>query len=338
MATIPKKVVPFQRIIDALLDENIKFPPTYLHRFSDIGGEELAAVKDIWLQVKPARRLELMQELEDFIEIDTLVSFDTFAEFGLQDPDPAVRVVSTRMLWETQEDRLAAVFLNMLQNDSEETVRAVAASALGQFIYLGELEEFEPEMLASVEEQLLKTARGDEPVLVRRRALESLGFSSRSEVPDLIQASYDSNDSQWLSSALFAMGRSMDPRWEAAVMEMLHNPDSDVQLQAVRAAGQLDLALAREMLLEMLQDDELDEEVAKAAIWSLSQIGGEGVRERLEEILAAAEDEVEVEYLERALENLTFTEDFEIFDMFDFDSDSNELDDLLDDDQDKPTA
>ena len=58
--------------------------------------------------------------------------------------------------------------------------------------------------------------------------------------------------------------------------------------------------------MEMLKDT--DEDIRMASIWSLSLIGGEGVRRALEGLLKTTPDEAEVEFIEFALENLAFAE------------------------------
>jgi len=63
-----------------------------------------------------------------------------------------------------------------------------------------------------------------------------------------------------------------------------------------------------EVPLRLLEDED-DDEVSGAAIWSLSQIGGEDVRTYLENLLDQSEDEEQTEFLEEALDNLSFTED-----------------------------
>jgi hypothetical protein len=68
-------------------------------------------------------------------------------------------------------------------------------------------------------------------------------------------------------------------------------------------------------------EDETDDDVFQAIIWSLSQIGGEDVRTYLETLLADAEDDDVIEYLEDALANLSFTEDMEQFDLLAVDPD-----------------
>jgi len=327
-----KKNVPFNQVITALLDNNQPFSPTFLHRFSDINPEDLAELKDAWLQVNPDRRAAVLEDLEELAESDTLVNFDDFSRSVLDDPNPRARAAAIRLLWECEDTRLVPVFIRMMEHDEDLVVRASAATALGLFIYLGELEEISDTILKKVEESLLSTVASQEPALVRRRALESLGFSSRPEVPAIIEKAYQDGDKEWQASALFAMGRSADSRWERSVLDRLDDSEADVLLEAVRAAGALELDAARQDLLELLASNaETDEEVTAAAIWSLSQIGGGNVREALEALMEHTDDDDLAEYIEQALDNLNFTEEFPAFSMLDFDpQDKDQLDQIID--------
>jgi hypothetical protein len=79
-------------------------------------------------------------------------------------------------------------------------------------------------------------------------------------------------------------------------------------------------------LLNLLEE-EFDEVIAGAAIWSLSQIGGEDVRLYLQNLLDNIEDDGQAAFLEEALDNLAFTEDTAIFDLLAIDADDvDELD------------
>lgn len=316
-----KKNVTIQQVLTALLDREHVFPPAYLHQFSDLEGADLEALRSIWPQVHPQRRYSLLEDLEELAEVDTLVSFDQIARLGLTDTDPRVRTVAIRLLWEDEDPRLVPIFLQRLFNDEDTGTRAAAATALGQFIYLGEIEEIEASLLNQVEDALLGVLNSEEEALVRRRSLESMGFSGRPEVPPLLRQAYNSGDPDWMSSALFAMGRSADPAWTPEVKRMLRHAKVNVQLEAVRAAGELQIDTARRALLDLLEEEAQDSEVRPAVIWSLSQIGGDEVRETLEQILEETDDDEEAEWVEKALENLTFTEDVDILNqmnMFDF--------------------
>jgi HEAT repeat protein len=311
--------ISFEQVIAALLDMNTPFSPTYLHRFSDLEGTDLAAFKRVWPSVNTTRRQSLLEDLEELSEIDTVVLFDNVARVALNDVEPTVRSLAIRLLWECTDKTLVNLYITMMEKDSSVDVRATAASALGNFVYWGELEELPAALLHQVEEALLKVAQGQDEALVRRRAIEALGYSSREEVHGLIQKAFDTADTDWIASSLLAMGRSYDKAWEQPVRRMLIHPQANVQLEAVRAAGELELETARRALLDILDDEAQDPETRLAAIWSLSQIGGEGVRETLETILEETEDDEEAELVENALDNLSLTETGQGLDMLNID-------------------
>ena len=116
---------------------------------------------------------------------------------------------------------------------------------------------------------------------------------------------------EWKASALFAMGRSADPRWKNDILENISEDNPEIQAEAIRAAGQLELRNARPALLELLKNHfELDIDLRSIIIWSLSQIGGKNVRKTLERILEETDDDDEALFIDNALENLDFTESF----------------------------
>jgi hypothetical protein len=54
-------------------------------------------------------------------------------------------------------------------------------------------------------------------------------------------------------------------------------------------------------------------------VWALSRIGGEGIRAKFEELLEIEEDDEEVEFIEEAMDTLSFTEDMGSFSLIDVD-------------------
>ena len=72
----------------------------------------------------------------------------------------------------------------------------------------------------------------------------------------------------------------------------------------------------------MLEEEDEDQ-VSSAAIWSLSQIGGEDVRVYIQGLLDVAEEDEVVEFLEEALENLDFTDELDRFDLLAVDPDTD---------------
>jgi HEAT repeat protein len=309
----------FQSILDALLSGK-EFPRRYLQEFSDIGTLELKTLLDVWPQVKPSRKLTLLEELDALAENDTLVSFDDVARALLTDPEPEVRTRALRLLDEYEDPKVVPSYLDMLKNDPDLSVRVEAANALHLFVDLGELEEIPANIYHQVEDALLASAASEDNVRVRRAALESLGYSSRPEVATLIDSAFHREDPAWQTSSLVAMGRSADERWTDAVTRSLVHVDDRIRKAAVQAAGELSLQAARPILLKMLGEEE-DATILSAVIWSLSQIGGEDVRTYLENLLDQLEDDEQIAFLEEALDNLAFTEDLDRFDLLAFDPD-----------------
>lgn len=319
----------FQSVIDALLDSGKPFPKKYLQFFSDIDSASLQLLLDAWPRVSLTRKRTLLADLDQLLVEDSLVSFDDLARALLTDLDAPVRAGATRLLAECGDQKLLPLYEKIIAGDPSPEVRAEAAHSLGFFVALGELEQISEAALRRAEESLLAAAR-DDNVEVRRRALESLGFSAREEVPALIEAALRRESRDWRVSALIAMGRSSDERWAEPVIRMLLSEDRDVRLEAARAAGELSLPAARLPLLRMLEE-ETDPEIFSAIVWSLSQVGGEDVRVYLENLLDQTDDDDEIDFIEDALANLAFTEDLGLFDLLAVDPEEDWL--LLEEDE-----
>lgn len=326
-----KTKVAFQQVVNALLDTSQEFPHRYLAYFSDLGPESLEILMEAWPNVGAERKHRLLSQLEDLIEEDTLVSFDDLGRALLSDSDPLVRQSAIRLLAECEDPHLIPTYLKMMEHDDDESTRAEAASALGQFVMLGELEDIPATVHHAVEDALLAVVNGNDTAMVRRRALEALGFSTRDEVSTLIESAFHRQDPEWVASALFAMGRSNDERWEENVLRMLGHENRLIRMAAVQAAGELALVEARPLLLQLLEDEE-DDNISSAAVWSLSQIGGEDARIYLENLLDRASDPDTIRFLEDALDNLAFTDDLNRFDLLAFDLDVGEEVDEEEDD------
>lgn len=313
--------VPFRTILDALLDDSKPFPARYLHHFSDISPSNLADLLKAWPNISSRRKQTLLEDLEDLAETDTLTCFDDLASSLLTDNEASIRKQAIRLLWESEDKKLVPIFLELLHEDENTEVRAAAANALGLFVYLGELEKIPADIHHKIEDKLLKIVSSSEAILVRRRALESLGYSGRPEVVPLIESAYREKNPDWVISALFAMGRSSDDHWKKQVISQLHSHDENIRSEAIHAAGELELSSARSVLLDLLEDED-DLVLRREIIWALSKIGGEGVRDRLDELLDLETDDEEAEFIEESLDNLSFTEGSQ-FTLFDFDGDSD---------------
>jgi HEAT repeat protein len=318
----------------ANLDEQISVAALYA--LSGLEKTQLEQVTLAWNTLPADRRAAAMQHLVDLGDDNFEVDFNAIFRVGLHDVEPAVRAAAISGLWEDVDPALIAPLLKLLQTDESEAVRAATASALGHYVYEGEVDELDEAKVKPIVTALKTTYRNvEEPIEVRRRALESLGFLSDDDTSQLITQAYHHANERLKLSAVFAMGRSLDAeRWGSIVVEELAAPDPEMRYEAARAAGELEYAPAVRKLGELL--DDVDEEVQLVTVWSLGQIGGEKARQLLLAVLDSDAEHLHEE-AEDALAELEFKADNLDFTMFDFEDEDEEdwvLDENPDDEDD----
>jgi hypothetical protein len=300
------------QIVEMLVDAGQKsdFVPLQLRgALSNLSPEAMTAIKGVWGQIAPERReaiiFALLEESEDRFDCD----YDQIGHFALTDTHPSVRKRAIDLLWIDESPELLRRLMQIAQVDDDAGVRAEAVSALGRFVLLGEYEEI-PQAEVTRLSDLLHTIWFDEreDLLVRRRALESLGNSSVAGINDLIADAYDSSDSEVRVSAIFAMGKTCDrDRWGETIRRELTSTDDATRYEAVRAAGELELRQSVPTLHSMALND--NSEIRKAAIWALGEIGGTQAQNYLSaiaDIIEEAGNDPELEALiTEAIENAT---------------------------------
>lgn len=292
--------IPFDALLATLRDETNSVPATAIYRLSALPADDLAALAEAWDSLPVDRRRVLLSRLNEVSEANFEVDFRAVAELALDDDDDEVRRLAIACLWEVETPSLMRRLMDILTDDPSATAREAAASALGRFVLLGELEELPQELTAPVEELLLQVCRLEtEPLDVRRRALESLAYSGREEVCYLIEDAYDHETLRMRSSAVFAMGRNADERWAVYVLQELESDEAEILYEAAHAAGELELAEAVPSLVDLLDSDDI--ELKLAAIWSLGEIGGPEARRALNEAAAQTDNEDLLDAIDDAL-------------------------------------
>ncbi|MEE8357518.1 MAG: HEAT repeat domain-containing protein [Anaerolineales bacterium] len=347
----PPEDIPFDEVVTALLDEDQILDPLYLYRLSDINPENLSTLSDTWDDINIDRRRGLIEDLEQLTDTNNLLTFESVFRLAINDVDDQVRFFATRAIEIFDTDDLIPFFISVLEEEESDDVRAVTASVLGKYIFRGELDKVSLKIKEQIENTLFQILESDQPSQIKRRSLEAISYSSRSEVHEYILEAYKSDDEDWIASSIFAMGRSLDQQFSEMVISQLQHTSPKVRLEAVRASGDLVLEEAVPVIMDLLDDLP---EIRKAAIWTLSQIGGEDAGPAIHQLLDDDVSEDEVELIQQALERLDFLEDglnLSIFDkpfsdddeyilddydytQDDYDEEDFELDDFkLDDDQ-----
>ena len=287
------------------LEQEHKAPQsTEIPYLSDLTVEDAARLVQLWLRLPAEERRRLAASLVRLAEGDFSLDFTAIFRLALHDPDAAVRASAIEGFGEDEDARLIPQLARFLLEDEAEEVRVMAAQCLGHFVLLGELEKIRPQPFEMACEALLAAHHNPQETMeVRRRALESLAYASLPALPEMLQMAYSHPEVLLRLSAVFAMGRSADPRWKEAVIQELHNPDPSMRYEAARACGELVAAAALHELVELTED--VDSEVQEAALWALGQIGGELARGTLERHLHSTNEALQ-EAANAALNELEF--------------------------------
>lgn len=304
-------------VLDSLASVALPADEALLFDLSDLDLSQLEKFQAAWSRLPDARRFFLLETFGALARDHVELNFDLINRMAIADPSAEARRKAIENLWESEDTSLVGPLQAALQKDEHAGVRKAAASGLSQFVYLGEVGRLDPDPLVQLEGALLTAHREDPDSGVRLRALESLGYSSRPEVPALIERAFQSSEEDSRKSALLAMGRSANDRWKGDVLPELHSPSPSLRLEAARAAGELELREAAPILIELL--DDVDTNVRRATIWSLGQLGGPRARRALTDLSESSELEEEISLLDDALDHLAFVDGSLDLDMLELD-------------------
>ncbi|MDA8219574.1 MAG: HEAT repeat domain-containing protein [Dehalococcoidales bacterium] len=273
---------------------------------SDLDHGQVARLRSVWADLSTERRRWLVDSLAELAEDNFELDYAAVFKVALSDEDADTRRMAIEGLWESDDLSVAYALLAMLANDPAEEVRAAAAGALGHFTYQAEMEEIPADLAEEVRAALLDVIHGDGPLEVRRRAVEAIGFLSEDEeAKQAIAEAYAHPDPRMRTSAVFAMGRSCDPRWLGDLLHEMESEDPQMRFEAARACGELEDPRAVPRLLRLLFDPDL--EVRLTAVQSLGAIGGEQAISALR-TLTESENEAVAEAAEEALAEAQFAE------------------------------
>lgn len=240
--------------------------------------EQRARLHDPWACLSTDDKLGSLVRLHQLESEDFRLDFSEFYRLGMEDPEPLVRraailsIVEDRSVW--LEERL----LSLLRDDTDVSVRAASATALGPFALAGELGETSMERAERVRAGLLAAAQGaDQPKNVQREALASLGYFSDAVVQNLVGIAYGEDELR--VAAIQAMGNSADEAWTDWLIRDLSSADELIREAAALASGSIEDERAVPALADLVDDPVTS--VRLAAIQALGEIGGEEAREAL---------------------------------------------------------
>jgi HEAT repeat protein len=252
-----------------------------LGSLSALDREDEQQLAEAWPRIPAEARVNVMTRAAEIAEDNVDLVFEELARVALHDPLPEVRAKAAEALWESLSRETARQLAELLIADPDGVVRLAAAGALGHYVVLRELDQFDPAAGDRIVDALRAVAEDvDEDAEIRGRALEALGSRSLPWVSELIAAQYESDDRRLRLAALHAMGDSAHERWLDYVHEQFYSDDPEFRFEAAVAAGGIASEESVEPLLPLLDDD--DSQVSIAAIEALGEIGGADAAEALE--------------------------------------------------------
>jgi HEAT repeat protein len=291
----------FGKAIETLADPDAQLTAATIYSLSDLDAQERAVLADAWPGYPAARRRELVKRLVEVGEHNFELDFEAVFWLALDDADEDVRTGGVEGMWISESTDYMDRLIEMVSSDPAASVRAAAASDLGRFVLMGEFEEIDEADGERAQDVLVEAlVHHDTHPDVRRRALESIANCGRQGVAEWIEDAYAEPAVEMRVSALFAMGRTCDMRWEAIVLDELQSDEPEMVFEAARAAGELELQRAVPNLADLLWHE--DRETQLMALWALGEIGGDEASEVLMLALESAPDEDFAEAVEEALD------------------------------------
>ncbi|NLE52544.1 MAG: HEAT repeat domain-containing protein [Chloroflexi bacterium] len=301
-----------------------------IYSLSDLMDDNWADFQLVWPNLPAERRRHVIDRLVDTAETNFELDFGPIVHLALADPDLEVRLRAIEGVLEESDLPTVRRLLTLAQEDTFSEVRAAAVKALGVFVLQGELGKLPERFSQELQEAILEMYNNlSEDLDVRRRALEAIANCGHGSVPELIREAYYADDLLMRVSAVFAMGRSCDERWQPQVLEELASEYPELRYEAARAAGELELSKALPQLIELAYEG--DREIQEVSIWAMGEIGGQLAQRALDQLASQAEqigDDALIEAIQDAQAAATLAGEG-MLPLFDFGNlEDQELDDL----------
>jgi HEAT repeat protein len=275
---------PVEQTIAKLVNSDKPLLDSWLTDLSSLNSAELKLLEQAWETIEPKRRRQIMYRLVELAEDSFELDFDNLFKGRLKDTDAEVRSKAIEGLWENEESSLIEPLIDLLEKDGSEKVQAAAATALGKFALLAELDKLRPNHKDRISQSLLAVINDKgKPVEVKRRALEAAAPLTLPQMKKAIAEAYQSGNNKFKISALFTMGKSGNTSWLPILLKELANDDAEIRYEAAGACGELGEEEAASYLCELVNDPDID--VRLAAIQALGKIGGPEAKGCLEKCL-----------------------------------------------------
>jgi len=260
-------------VISHIKNNEIALKSSELIALSDLSTEDIIKVRMAWEFLPAERKRNIAERLAELADNDTTLSFDNLFRFMLSDRDEQTKILAICGLWENEQPSLIEPLVRLLEKDRSQEVRAEAASALGKYALLVEMDQLREALAVRLTNALYKIV-GDpaENTTVKARALESISTISSEKVTEAIKQAYASGNKRLKIAAIYAMGKSAKPMWLPIIVAELKSEEPEERYEAITACGETEDEETVSYLRQCMHDEDL--EVRLAVVEALRKIGG----------------------------------------------------------------
>ena len=281
--------LPVQEIIASLVDEEQPLSSSDLVLLSNLEPEALGLFQTVWPSIIVGQRRKIVRRLVELAEDHLALDYENIFRTCLSDHDSEVRSKAIEGLWEIEEPCLVNILIDMMESDASEKVRSSAATALGKFTIMAIEQKLRPEYTQKIYRSMINALNDiNQPVEVKRRALETLSPIDSPEVKTFIEEAYQSDDPKIRASAIYSMGRNCDPLWLPLLLREANNYDNEIRYEVAVALGELGEKESVPCLINLATDPDI--EVKLAAIRSLGHTGDTGAKDFLKKFRNESSD------------------------------------------------
>ena len=257
---------------------------------SDLSVEKTAKLRSVLSEMPAESRNRFYSGMHQIFPEFYEYNFAPIAEVGLDDPDGDIRAMSINTLSLEDSREIGDRLLRAAEEDPAETAQIAAINVLGQYMLSEVLEEPIPVPGENLHKVLEKLIEHKTPA-VRRAAIVSYAVSETARVNELIRGYLAGNNRDELISALRAVSISMNEDFSQSVLELINHDDEDIMMEAIRAAGVLQLKEALPVLYELLSRfDSISPELLLTTANAVAEIGDESSIDVLETLGEAVVD------------------------------------------------
>ena len=280
----------FDNVLQMVRDDPKLVFGRYARMLSDLSAEKAAKLGAVLEGLTPERRAAFYQGMKETHHESFEYDFSPIAKIGLEDADGEIRADAIEILGLEDSRETGARILDAARSDPSEKAQITAIDVLGQYMLEDDLGGTIPVDRKKLREALEKLIE-NKSAAVRRAAVVAYAVSETKRVNEIIRGYLAGNDRDELIAALRAISISMNEDFSGSVLELLEHDDEEIVIEAIRAAGALQIKEALPALYEMISRfDRITPDLLLAAVGAVAEIGDESGMDVLETLGEAAVD------------------------------------------------